>query len=142
MIVKSTDGHSYYWELPGVAVEEGETFEQAVVGEVKEETGFRVEVTGLSSLREMVLPRRQCQALMVTFHARVIDGEPCIDNPDNDIKERIPVRNDVWIHFSAISMSGFRSLSPGQEVLFDLEETPGLKEQSRRAQNVRLVPVE
>lgn len=45
---------------------------------------------------------------------------------------------DVWAHFSAIQMNGFRTLPPRQKVLFDLEENPGLKEQSRRALNVRL----
>jgi cold shock protein len=48
--------------------------------------------------------------------------------------------DDVWVHFSAIQMTGFRALSLGQKVLFDLEENPSLKEQSRRAVNVRLLP--
>ena len=47
--------------------------------------------------------------------------------------------DDVWVHFSAIQVKGFRALSPGQKVLFDLEENPELKEQSRRAANVRLM---
>jgi cold shock protein len=46
--------------------------------------------------------------------------------------------DDVWVHFSAIQMTGFRALSPGQKVLFDMNENPRLKEQSRRAVNVRL----
>lgn len=46
--------------------------------------------------------------------------------------------DNVWVHFSSIQMDGFKSLSSGNPVLFDLEENPNLKEQSRRARNVRL----
>lgn len=45
--------------------------------------------------------------------------------------------DDVWVHFSNIQMEGFKSLRKGEKVLFDLEEKPNLKEQSRRAVNVR-----
>lgn len=34
-------------------------------------------------------------------------------------------------------MEGFRLINKGEMVLFDLEENPNLKEQSRRAVNVR-----
>lgn len=44
---------------------------------------------------------------------------------------------DVWVHFSSIQMDGFKSLTKGENLLFDLEENPNLKEQSRRAVNVR-----
>ncbi|BAK16755.1 cold shock protein [Solibacillus silvestris StLB046] len=44
---------------------------------------------------------------------------------------------DVWVHFSSIQMDGFKSLTIGEAVSFDLEENPNLKEQSRRAVNVK-----
>ena len=47
--------------------------------------------------------------------------------------------DDVWVHFSSILMDGFKSLTNGEAVLFDLEENPNLKEQSRRAVNVKKV---
>lgn len=46
---------------------------------------------------------------------------------------------DVWVHFSAIHMDGFKELLPGQQVVFDLEINPNLKEKSRRANNVQLI---
>ncbi|WP_141434491.1 cold shock domain-containing protein [Bacillus sp. 03113] len=46
--------------------------------------------------------------------------------------------DDVWVHFSSIQMDAFKSLSSGQQVLFNLDERPNLNEQSRRASNVRL----
>lgn len=87
LMVKNIDGDSYYWGIPGGAVEEGETLEQAVVREVKEETGFDVVVTGFSSLREKFFLKRQHHVLFATFLARVIGGELGINDPDNDIAE-------------------------------------------------------
>ena len=47
--------------------------------------------------------------------------------------------DDVWVHFSSIQMDGFKSLTKGDEVSFDLAENPNLKEQSRRAVNVKIL---
>ncbi|WP_449536352.1 cold shock domain-containing protein [Ferdinandcohnia sp. Marseille-Q9671] len=46
---------------------------------------------------------------------------------------------DAWVHFSSILMDGFKSLTTGEAVLFDLEENPNLNEQSRRAVNVKKI---
>lgn len=87
LMVKNVDGDSYYWGIPGGAVEEGETLEQALVREVKEETGFDVVVTGFNSLREKLFTKRQHHVLFATFFARVVGGELGINDPDNDIAE-------------------------------------------------------
>ena len=87
LLVKNRKGDSFYWGLPGGAVEDGETLEQAVVREVIEETGFIVEVTGLSSLREVFFNEKGHHALIIPFFAKVIDGEININGPDNEIEE-------------------------------------------------------
>ena len=39
---------------------------------------------------------------------------------------------DVFVHYSVITMSGFKSLREGQQVLYEFVETP----KGRQAQNV------
>ncbi|MGG2091692.1 NUDIX hydrolase [Bacillus sp. S13(2024)] len=87
LIVKNIKGDSFYWSLPGGAVEGEETLEQAVIREVKEETGFNIVVTGLSSVREVFFEERGHHALIITFHTKIIDGEININDPDHDIVE-------------------------------------------------------
>lgn len=43
---------------------------------------------------------------------------------------------DVFVHFSAIQVQGFKTLAEGQKVTFDIETDP--KNQKTRAVNVQL----
>ncbi|KQL48502.1 DNA mismatch repair protein MutT [Brevibacillus choshinensis] len=87
LIVKNRKGDSFYWGPPGGAVEVGETLEQAVVREVKEETGYDIRVGGLSSVREVLFEERGHHVLFFTFFAQIIDDEIQINDPDDDIAE-------------------------------------------------------
>jgi 8-oxo-dGTP diphosphatase len=60
------------WEFPGGKVEPGETREAAVVREVAEELGCRVEVIGWLAGE---VPISETHALAVAL-ARLVDGEP------------------------------------------------------------------
>jgi CspA family cold shock protein len=46
-----------------------------------------------------------------------------------------PDGEDVFVHFSAIQMDGFRTLTEGQEVEFDIVDGP----KGKQAANVRTV---
>lgn len=60
-----------WWNLPGGGLELGETVEEGVCREVREETGLQVEVDHLVG----VYSKPQKQEVVLTFVCRVIGGE-------------------------------------------------------------------
>ena len=59
-----------WWNLPGGGMEHGETVEEAVCREVREETGLEVEVKYLVG----VYSKPQKQEVVLTFNCRAIGG--------------------------------------------------------------------
>lgn len=72
------------WSLPGGTMEIGETLEQCVVRETKEETGLDIEITGLLGIYtdpEHVIGYADGevrQEFNITYYGRVIGGEVAV----------------------------------------------------------------
>jgi ADP-ribose pyrophosphatase YjhB (NUDIX family) len=71
------------WCLPGGFIEFAEDFLTAAIREVKEETGYDVEITSILSVMSNFL-RSNLHTLVVVLEASIISGEP---SPGDDIVE-------------------------------------------------------
>jgi mutator protein MutT len=73
------------WDFPGGSVEFGETCENAVVRELKEEFEIDIEVIELLEVVNHILPEEQQHWVSPSFVARHIGGVPKIIEPEKCI---------------------------------------------------------
>jgi 8-oxo-dGTP diphosphatase len=70
-----------YWSLPGGALETGETLEQGIVREVREETGLEVAPVKVIEIVERIMPDAQGAVeyhfVLIDYICRVTGGELC-----------------------------------------------------------------
>lgn len=82
MVKNIAENASSYYTLPGGAVERGETLEEAAIREVKEETGFNVEIDGIFSVSEAFFEERGHHVIFFTFRGKIIGGDMNISMPE------------------------------------------------------------
>lgn len=82
LMVKNKGKKSSYYTLPGGAVEQGETLKEAAVREVKEETGFDVQIEGVLSVSEAFFEESGHHVIFFTFSGKIIGGEIHLSRPE------------------------------------------------------------
>lgn len=70
------------WEIPGGAVEFGETFEQTIKREIKEEHGIEIKIIELLGICDHIIPEEHQHWVSPTFICRITKGKPKILEPN------------------------------------------------------------
>ena len=89
VLVRHRKGDSRYHLLPGGGVKTGETLAEAAVREVREETGFDVELGELLFVSDKIGPVATGRhGLNITFAARIVGGA-LTDDPEDERVEAV-----------------------------------------------------
>ncbi len=93
------------WDLPGGTVEKGDTLEDTVVKEVKEETGFLVKVQGCVSIYQDMVEDQHW--ISYTFLGKIIEGELDLKRENYKFKsKRFFSKNKIPKNTSELTIQG------------------------------------
>ncbi|MFC4184429.1 NUDIX hydrolase [Saccharococcus thermophilus] len=72
------------WSLPGGGVEKGETLREAAIREVKEETGYDVDVHDIVALNEVFMDGNH--VFFITFRGTIVQAPPLMQGDENIVE--------------------------------------------------------
>ena len=95
VVKKAYSGLKGRWSFPAGFVQQGETIDEAVVREIKEETGLDCVTTGLIGFRSGII-RGEISDNMAIFHCRLLDETQLFKIQEQEL---LDIR---WLHIGQI----------------------------------------
>ncbi|MFC3212526.1 NUDIX hydrolase [Planomicrobium okeanokoites] len=85
MVLEGETVETQKWSIPTGGLEKGETFEQCVLREIEEETGFTAEILMKLKVKKGVYEHLNIAYEVHYFAVNIIGGEAKIQDPDESI---------------------------------------------------------
>lgn len=99
------------WEIPGGAIEYGETIAAGLAREIEEELGVVIEVQELLQLCDHILPEEHQHWVSPTYICRIVQGEPVIREPQKCAELRwVTVEEGLALPLSTVTRQDFVAL--------------------------------
>lgn len=76
LLKRNKDPEQGCWTIPGGTVEFGETVEEAIIREVKEEIGVKIEIESLLGVTNHILKDEKTHWVSPAFLVKIVEGVP------------------------------------------------------------------
>ncbi|OWR26679.1 DNA mismatch repair protein MutT [Saccharibacillus sp. O23] len=95
LLLRGKDPEMNKWSIPGGKVDPYETSQNAIVREVEEETGLRVQIERLLCIDETIRPEQEQHLLSLIYLVQAVSGEPENREPQKHAQMRWFAANEL-----------------------------------------------
>lgn len=90
LLKRSTDSNHFAgeWEPPGGKIDSGESFDQALIREVLEETGLDIALDGVAGITEFEIPK--IRVVLIHMKAHIVSGKIQLSDEHEDYVWLLP----------------------------------------------------